>query len=50
MSDFAATEIATATGNDYAQHDKTYSLFIDLATRGTIGVAVILVLMAAILL
>ena len=50
MSEQAAAEIATATGNDYTEHNKTYDFFIGLTTRGTIGVAVILILMAAILL
>ena len=50
MSEYAAAEIATATGNDYTEHNKTYELFVDLTTRGTIGVVVIVILMAAILL
>lgn len=50
MSEQAATEIATATGNDYTEHNRTYDFFIDLTLRGTIGVAAILILMAVILL
>jgi hypothetical protein len=46
----AAAEIGTATGNDYAEHQRTYRFFVDLAKWGTISVAVILILMATFLL
>ena len=35
---------------DYAQHQRTYAVFVDLVKYGTIGVAVILILMAMVLL
>jgi hypothetical protein len=31
MADHAEVEYATATGNDYAEHEKTYKFFIGLA-------------------
>jgi hypothetical protein len=46
----AATEIGTAIGNDYAEHQRTYRFFIGLAKWGTISVAMILILMAIFLL
>jgi hypothetical protein len=46
----AATEIGTATGNDYTEHQRTYRFFVSLTKWGTITVAVILILMAAFLL
>ncbi len=46
----AAAEIGTATGNDYAEHQRTYRFFIGLAKWGSITVAVILILMATFLL
>jgi hypothetical protein len=42
----AATEIGTATGNDYAEHERTYRFFVGLTKWGTITVAVVLILMA----
>ena len=45
----AAAEIATATGNDYAEHNKTYAFFVGLTKWGTISVVAILVLMAVFL-
>lgn len=38
------------TPMDYAEHDKTYEIFLGLVKWGTIGVAIILILMAFFLL
>jgi hypothetical protein len=46
----AATEIGTATGNDYTEHERSYNLFVGMTKWGTISVAVILILMAIFLL
>ncbi len=45
MADHATTEYATAEGNDYAEHDRTYALFTGLTKWGSITVAIVLVLM-----
>jgi hypothetical protein len=45
-----ATEYATANGNDYAEHERTYRAFIQLTKWGTASVVVLLILMAAFLL
>lgn len=50
MADPGATEIGTATGTDLADHVRTYDAFIGLTKWGSIGVAVVLVLMAFFLL
>jgi hypothetical protein len=42
----AAAEVETATGNDYAEHNKTYKFFVGLTKWGTISVVVIIILMA----
>ena len=46
MADHAEVEYATANGNDYAEHEKTYKFFLNLAKYGTAGIIVILILMA----
>ena len=46
MADHGEVEYATATGNDYAEHEKTYKFFLGLAKYGTAAVVVILILMA----
>ena len=45
MAEHATIEYATADGNDYPEHERTYAMFTALAKWGTIGVAAILVLM-----
>jgi len=50
MAEHGATEIATATGNDYAEHERTYRFFTGLTKWGTIAVAIVLILMAIFLL
>ena len=39
-------EYATAEGNDYAEHERTYHLFLALAKWGVISIAILLLLMA----
>lgn len=46
MADHGEVEYATATGNDYAEHEATYKFFIALTKWGTISVITLLVLMA----
>ena len=46
MADHAEVEYATATGNDYAEHEKTYRFFLRLARWGTASIIVVLILMA----
>jgi Bacterial aa3 type cytochrome c oxidase subunit IV len=43
MAEHAAPEYATAEGNDYPSHEKTYRGFVHLAYIGTLDVANILV-------
>jgi hypothetical protein len=50
MAEHGAVEFATATGNDYAEHEKTYRAFLQLTKWGTGAVIVVLVLMAVFLL
>ena len=50
MADHGAVEIGTATGTDYADHLRTYEMFIGLTKWGTISVIILLVLMAFFLL
>ena len=45
MADHGTVEYATAAGNDYEEHAKTYSLFTNLAKWGTIAVALLMVFM-----
>ncbi len=46
MADHGEVEYATATGNDYAEHERTYAMFLNLAKWGVGTAAVILILMA----
>lgn len=49
MSDHAEVQYATATGNDYAAHEQTYSNFITLV-KVMMGVVVTIVVLMAIFL
>ncbi len=49
MADHGEVEYATATGNDYAEHEGTYRLFIKLVKWTISIIVVILVLMATFL-
>ena len=46
MADHAEVEYATADGNDYAEHEATYAMFIALAKWGVIVLVILLALMA----
>ena len=50
MAEHGAVKFASATGNDYAEHEKTYRAFLRLTKWGTGAVIVILILMAIFLL
>jgi hypothetical protein len=50
MAEHGAADIGSATGNDYAEHDRTYSFFVGLTKWGVIAVVIILILMAFFLL
>jgi hypothetical protein len=46
MAEHREVEYATADGNDYAEHEKTYRLFIGLVKWGVIFNVALLILMA----
>ncbi|MGJ4927045.1 aa3-type cytochrome c oxidase subunit IV [Bradyrhizobium sp. HKCCYLS2038] len=46
MADHGQIAYSTADGNDYAAHEATYEGFIALVKYGTIGVGLIVILMA----
>jgi hypothetical protein len=46
MADHGEVEYATATGNDYAEHEKSYRMFLGLAKYGTAVVILIVIGMA----
>jgi hypothetical protein len=46
MADHGPVEYATATGNDYAEHEHTYAMFTALLKWGIGFVVVLLILMA----
>jgi Bacterial aa3 type cytochrome c oxidase subunit IV len=46
MSDHGEVEYATADGNDYAAHEKTYRTFITVTKVMIVFLATLLVLMA----
>lgn len=46
MAEHREVEYATATGNDYAEHEGTYRLFLGLVKWHIIVIAGILILMA----
>lgn len=45
MAEHGTIEYATAEGNDYGEHARTYALFTALTKWGTVSVVVVLVLM-----
>ena len=47
MAEHATPEYAVATGNDYAEHERTYHNVINLAKVGTIGAVACLISLAA---
>jgi hypothetical protein len=46
MADHAEVEYATADGNDYAEHERTYEMFVALTKWGIIFLVILLILMA----
>lgn len=46
MGDHGHVTYATATGNDYAEHEATYTNFIKLSKWGTAAIVALVVLMA----
>jgi uncharacterized membrane protein len=46
MASHGTTEYATAEGNDYAEHERTYGMFLTMTKWGIISIATVLVLMA----
>jgi hypothetical protein len=46
MAEHGNVEYATATGNDYAEHENTYRLFLKLA-KWTVGFLVVLLVLMA---
>ncbi len=50
MAEHGAVEIATATGVDYGDHLRSYRRFLTLTKYVSIGVVILLILMALFLL
>lgn len=46
MASHGTVEYATADGNDYAEHERTYRMFLSIVKWGVITVAIVLLLMA----
>jgi hypothetical protein len=46
MADHGEVEYATATGNDYPEHERMYRTFVALVKWHVIVIAIILILMA----
>jgi hypothetical protein len=46
MADHGEVEYATATGNDYAEHEHTYEAFVSSAVVGTLFVLNVVVVLA----
>jgi hypothetical protein len=46
MADHREVEYATATGNDYAEHEATYRLFLQITKAGITFIVVLLIMMA----
>ncbi len=46
MADHGEVQYATATGNDYAEHEATYRFFLRLVKVNLAVIVVILILMA----
>ena len=46
MASHGTTEYSTAEGNDYAEHERTYEMFLTMAKWTVISLAILLILMA----
>ncbi len=45
MADHAKTEYATADGNDYVEHERTYRMFVSLVKWNVLALSLVLILM-----
>lgn len=50
MAEYDAAEIGSASDPDYADHVRTFDSFVSLAKYSTIGLVILLILMAIFLL
>ena len=50
MAEHGTVEYATADGNDYAEHERSYRMFLQLTKWGAASVVLVLILMAVFLL
>jgi hypothetical protein len=48
MAEHAAVEFATATGNDYAQHERSYHGFLKLTKYCTVAVVILLIFLTVV--
>ena len=46
MASHGTTEYSTAEGNDYAEHERTYEMFLTMTKWTVISLAMLLILMA----
>lgn len=46
MADHGEVQYSTADGNDYAEHERTYLLFLEMTKWGIISIVILLILMA----
>ena len=46
MASHGTTEYETADGNDYAEHERTYQMFLTMTKWGIIHIVILLLLMA----
>ncbi len=46
MASHGTTEYETAEGNDYAEHERTYQMFLTMTKWGIIHIVILLLLMA----
>jgi hypothetical protein len=46
MASHGTTEYSAAEGNDYAEHERTYEMFLTMTKWGIISIATVLALMA----
>ena len=46
MAEHGTVEIGKATGNDYAEHLRTYRFFLNLTKYSVLAIVILLILMA----
>ena len=49
MADHGQVEYAVADGNDYAEHERTYAMFVTLVKWSLAAIVAVLILMAVFL-